>query len=537
MTGLKYVTDNSTDSAVELPKAAVNFLKFDNVETVEPDDFRRPAAEIREKAAGLSSNFKRKLTNELKKAYTGDGGAASKKIEEEAELLGYDALDVVIPPYNLSYLTKLYEVSAPHHAAVDAKVANIVGLGYSLVETNETKRLFENTKSDTATDKARKKLTAHRDEMSDTLDKFNKEDSLDEIFIKVWRDYEVTGNGYLEVGRKKDGTIGYLGHIPAQTMRIRRQRDGFVQVTGYKVQFFANFGAGVDDKGKKKAIANPVGGGTPNEVVHIKRYSPTSGFYGIPDIVAAQQALAGNEFIARFNLDYFENKAVPRHVITLKGATLGSEYQRNLLEFFETNLKGQNHRSLFVPLPGDTQDSKVEFDIKPVEVGIQDASFINYRKANIDDILMVHRVPLSKISSADVNLATAADADKTFKEQVCGPEQRIFQKKVNLIIKELTTALELVFNEMTLTSEDIQSQIDDRNVGNGTVTRNEVRAKRGHPAVAGGDEPVDPTAKDKIAEKAANDNAERQRDKDRVANASDSKSAPRNPKGAGRQQE
>lgn len=45
--------------------------------------------------------------------------------------------------------------------------------------------------------------------------------------------------------------------------------------------------------------------------------------------------MAGNEFAGKYNLDYFENKAVPRYIITVKGAKLSTESERKLLEFFK----------------------------------------------------------------------------------------------------------------------------------------------------------------------------------------------------------
>jgi phage portal protein BeeE len=274
-------------------------------------------------------------------------------------------------------------------------------------------------------------------------------------------------------------------------------------VSGFDVQFFANYGAHLDENRQPtgKAVTNPLGGGDPNEVLHIKKYSPTSTFYGIPDIVAAQQAVAGNEFAARFNLDYFENKAVPRYAIILKGATLGSAAETRLLSFFDTDLKGTNHRSVYIPLPGDTADNKVELKLEAIEAGIQDSSFNNYRRANLSDILMAHRVPVTKISVAEgASLAVAKDADKTFKEQVCGPEQSVFEKKLNRIIKELTDKLDISLNEMTLTDENTQSQIDERRRKTGVETANEQRIRRGDPAVEGGDELFDMNAALKLGQ-------------------------------------
>jgi PBSX family phage portal protein len=496
-------------------------------EVVNTDRFAKSAEDLRA-VSGTTPAFKRRTTNEIKKFQQGIGDAKTKQIHEKEFLTGYDMYEVVEPPYNLDYLAKLYEISAPHFAAVNAKVANIVGLGYKFVESNKTKKALERLQDNANKLKAaRNKLDDHREELHEMLESINEEDTFTEVLIKVWRDYEVTGNGYLEVGRKKDGTIGYLGHIPAQTMRIRKKRDGFVQLSGFDVQFFAHFGHG-DER-------NPIGGGKPNEVIHIKKYSPTSGYYGIPDIVAAKQAVAGNEFAARYNLDYFENKAVPRYAIILKGATLSPQAEANLLSFFQTGMKGVNHRSIYIPLPADTQDSKVELKLEAIEASVQDSSFNNYRKANLADILMAHRVPVSKVSTAEgASLAIARDADKTFKEQVCAPEQRIFEKKIAKIIKELTDAFVWELVQMTLTDEDTQSKIDERRIKTGVETANEQRLRRGLPGHENGDELVDLNAKDKIAQAQAEERAVRERDSARSAGATDSAGEARSPQGEGR---
>lgn len=538
----------------EVAYAGLLSIKRTSVESTDP--FTRPASELKD-MDGVEPGFKRSVTSQIKKYRRGDGGAETKTIHEDSYLTWYEPLDIIEPPYNLDYLARLYESpsASAHAAAVNAKVANIVGLGYKFIENFKTKRNLERIADDKEkTKRTRRKLNEHRDELYDLLDKFHEEDAFIETLIKVWRDYEVTGNGYIEVGRKKDKTIGYVGHVPAQTVRIRRKRDGFIQSNGFKIQFFAQFGHADD--------TNPVGGGTPNEIIHIKKYSPNSGYYGIPDIISALNAVAGNELAARFNLDYFENKAVPRHVIILKGAKLGNQAENALLTFFETSLKGQNHRSLYIPLPGDSADNKVEFKIEPVENGVQDASFVNYRRANLSDILMAHRVPISKVSTAEgASLALARDADKTFKETVTGPEQRVFEKKLNRIIKELSDAFELKLEEMTLTDENTQSQIEERRRKTGTETANEQRNRRGMPAIEGGDELFDMNAAQKVAEMSdkttrrgqdkqveakqqaasaggananGNPSGTRQRDTQRSANATDSAGEARNPKGEGR---
>lgn len=503
-------------------------------ETAGADPFNVPVEELKGSLSGLTPVFKRQVTGQLKKVYRGQGGAESKKIELDV-ISGYNAFEAVSPPLNLDYLARLYEVNSAHYAAVNAKVANIVGLGHKFTETSKTKRALEDLEGNAERlTKVRRKLSRVRDELYDLFDSLNEEDTFTETLVKVWRDYETTGNGYIEVGRKRDGTIGYIGHCPSISIRIRKKRDGFVQIISNRAVFFRNFGDGNKLRENYKdvpPINDPFGGdGNPNELIHFKKYSPTSGFYGIPDVIAAKNSVAGNEFASRFNLDYFENKAVPRHVITLKGARLGTATETALMQFFETGLKGQNHRSLYIPLPPDTADNKVELKIDAVEAGIQDSSFKNYDKSNINNILMAHRVPITKVSMADgASLAVARDADKTFKEQVCGPEQTIAEKKINRLVKEFTDAFEIDLNEMTLTDADTQSKIDERDIKNQIRTPNEVRATRGLPGLKGGDKVVEIKPQQK-----ADANATRTRDATRSANATDSAGAARNPKGDGR---
>ena len=520
------MADDWLDDLPEIDQFGVSYARSTKKESVDP--FLQDFEKVKE-LGGTTPAFKRQVGRKMQKFQRGLDGAESKRVETEI-VSAYNAFDVVLPPYNLDYLAKLYEVSAPHYAAVNAKVSNIVGLGYKLVETNRTKRRIEELEGNQEKVKTiRRKLMRAQDALLELLETMNEEDTLTEILVKVWRDYETTGNGYLEVGRKRDGTIGYLGHVPSITMRIRKQRDGFVQIIGKDTVFFRNFG--------DTTTTNPFGNDPdPNEVIHIKKYSPTSTYYGVPDIVAATSAVAGNEFAAKYNLDYFENKAIPRYAIISKGVKLGGPVQNALLSFFETGLRGENHRSIYIPLPDDTEKSKKEIKFEAIEAGAQDSSFKTYKKENLNEILMSHRVPISKIGLAEgVSLAVARDADKTFKEQVCAPEQRIFEKKFTKVLKDLgVDTFEFKLNEMTLTDADTQSKIDERMVKTGIWLPNEPRVRDGMPAIKGGDERVDLNAKDKIAQAQAEATTQRQRDSVRSAGATDSAGEARNPQGEGR---
>jgi hypothetical protein len=102
------------------------------------DDFAKKSEDLRY-LRGTDPGFKRSDTAKMKKFQRSrDEQTQSKQINEKVFYSGYDTYEVVIPPHNLDSLCKLYEISAPHYAAVNAKVANIVGLGYKFIETNKT---------------------------------------------------------------------------------------------------------------------------------------------------------------------------------------------------------------------------------------------------------------------------------------------------------------------------------------------------------------------------------------------------------------
>jgi len=526
---MEFIDDNGSQQ-IELSNVS-DWMKFNNpIDKVTEDPFKIEGEEL-SKITGLGTAFRRKMGREFSKRFQGLDGAQTQQNLMQQAITGYAMFDLVEPTYNLDYLSRIYEISPYNYAAINAKVSNIVGLGFDFVETRKTKDAFDGISNDVQLERARRKLNRMRQDLHDWLEDCNEEETFKETLIKFYTDVEATGNGYLEIGRTTSGKIGYIGHIPAKTMRVRRLRDGFIQLLYGKAVYFRNF--------SDQETINPIAGqeDRPNEIIHYKKYTPTNNYYGIPDIVASQNAMVGNEFAGKYNLDYFENKAVPRYIITVKGAKLSPESERKLLEFFQVGLRGKNHRSLYVPLPADSPDSKVEFKMEPIEAGSQESSFNKYRQANRDEILLAHRVPINKIGVPEgVSLANARDADKTFKEQVCRPAQDILEKKLNKIIEEMTDALALKFNELTLTDEDTQSKIDERYLRMQVVTPNEIRIRMGLNPMDGGDEVVQLKPQQQ-AEVRAQAGQTRTRDAARSANSPDVSGEGRNAQGDGRQVE
>jgi len=471
------------------------------------DPFNKAWSELKS-YNGLDNNFRRRTSRLIDKAdkmnptqgyldsaraeQSGIDGAKSKEINPGTVYRnGYGLFDVITPPWNVYELANYYDTSFANHAAIDAKVENIVGLGYDFEVSQSTMLRLESNKDKDQVSRARNRIERAKIEMHEWIESLNDDDSFTTTMMKVYTDVQAVGNGYLEVGRTTRGEIGYIGHIPATTMRVRRLRDGFVQIIGQKV-------------------------------------SPLNTFYGVPDIMSAINSLHGDQLASQYNIDYFSNKAVPRYVVTLKGARLSADAEDKMFRFLQTSLKGQSHRTLYIPLPGDSDTNKVEFKMEPIENGVQEGSFERYRNQNRDDILVAHQVPLSKIGGGDSgSIAAALAQDRTFKEQVARPAQKELEKTLNKIIKEKTDVLVLKFKELTLTDEIAQSQILERYVKAQVMLPNEARSALGLPQREGGDEPFQPKPQD---------TTDRARDGERLNNQSDGDAtlSGRNPKGEGR---
>lgn len=445
-----------------------------------PDPFAKKWEELKS-LDGTTTSFKRRTT------YKANNAGSKKLTEGNLYLTGYDVYDVMLPPYHLESLAQFYELSYANHTAIDTKVANIVGLGshWEMSPSAIAKLSTKTTEEQVAA--ARRKVERVKMQLDEIFNQIVPDDTFIGVLEKVLTDIESTGNGYLEIGRKSNGAIGYIGHIPSTTIRVRRLRDGFVQIVGKDIVYFRNFQA---------KNTNPLTTDRkPNEIIHFKNYSPLNTYYGVPDAISVIDALNGDGYANKYNVDYFQNKAVPRYIVTLKGASLSPDSEEKLFKFLQTDLRNQNHRTLYIPLPSDSLGEKIEFDMKAIEAGIQDSSFEVYHKQNRNDVLMAHQVPLSKLGMAEGGFAGALASDRAFKEQVARPKQRMLEKLINKIVREFTDIVVFKLNELTLTDEQAEAQIYEKYVRNKIMVPNEVRNKLGLPPIPGGDKPVELTAR------------------------------------------
>ena len=139
---------------------------------------------------------------------------------------------------------------------------------------------------------------------------------------------------------------------------------------------------------------------------------------------------------------------------------------------------------------------------------------------------MAHQVPLSKLGSPDAaSVASAMSQDRTFRDQVCRPMQKMLENVISKIIKEFTDMIELKFEEVNIVDEVQRSTIHKTYSDMNVMKPNEIRAEIGMPAIKG----LDDEQKKQQAQSIAD------RNNQRIQQASDNPNAAvgRNPKGSG----
>jgi hypothetical protein len=171
--------------------------------------------------------------------------------------------------------------------------------------------------------------------------------------------------------------------------------------------------------------------------------------------------------------------------LIVKGAKLSAASERRILEFFRKEVRGKHHGTLYIPVPAP-MGTNVDVQLQPVENSIQDSSFSNYHELNVRDIITAHRVPPSKILGGG-SMASAREENKTFVENVCRPEQRRVEKKLNRIVMEMTDMIRFNFKEYDLVDEETKSRIHDRYIRLGVISPNEARSDLGLPPRPDGD--------------------------------------------------
>ncbi|WP_255170109.1 phage portal protein [Natrononativus amylolyticus] len=348
------------------------------------------------------------------------------------------------PPVDPVVLSRLLEENTTHAKCCYVKARNVAGYGFDLVPHPETDSPSEEQRETAEEfwfgDNSVWQVGPDHQERATATD----------VLQMGWLDYEAVGWLTLEPLIQMDGTPVGMAWVPAMTVRKRRTHDnqgnkvahGYVQLIDGNSRYF---GVAGDRYADEPIFVDTVNGsfGTSvdnpaTELIFKRNASPLHRHYGTPDIIPARRAVRGKKAAEEYNIQFFENDAVPRMAVIIEGGELTDKAFETLDEIINESASGGSHRTLLLEVerlaqePGmmnlqDGYDAKdVSIRIEPMTVGTEeDASFLGYQDHTEHDILQAHEVPpvVGNVLKSGAFSTDTDDQRKEFADSVIGPKQ------------------------------------------------------------------------------------------------------------------
>lgn len=391
------------------------------------------------------------------------------------EALKQNAGQIIQYPYgiDLATIAMLYDQDPTHRACCNLKAHAVIANGYRIIRR----------------DGAAKSPPAKMREAFESLF----DNGLEDFVVRVALDFEALGNGYIEVirdntGRVRDpeklGAVVGLRHVPAHT--VWRLSPGspegdFVQVYGTEKVYFREFGS-VEHQNL-------------NEMIHLREYTPSSYWYGVPPIWAALRAVLANRQLVENLIELLESKGVSRHLLLMDGAEsfIDTTDEDTINQYVNQLLAENGRKFLVIGTPSDTKSQVV-----PLRENMPLRDMEIFRASNRDEIARVHGVPLRLIqiiTGGQTGGATESEAEfDLFKRLVLRPRQNMWERvfaQAFLSANAKWAQWKIELNDVDLSDFLRQQQANVAYIRTGVYTINEVRNRLGmDPVPKGGDVPI-----------------------------------------------
>lgn len=455
----------------------------------------------------------------------GELNKASTQGTDDETSFAVESLDLVPPPYDLKFLSDLNTISVTRRACIDALSVNTAGLGYRIKRVDPE---ADETDRDDVSDLVKEVLEMLAAKGGQSFAK---------LIESVKYDEESNGNGYIEVSRNRKGEIDGLYHIPSHTVRVKKDRSGFVQIiqNGTKKIPFYNFGNKVELKEDGTIEMIPDRDRNINELIHFKLYSHRSAYYGVPRDISAIPTIMGDEAAREYNNKFFKFAATPELALVFEvdaasiptyvgdqpvKVEIDPNTKREIEEHFRRNLAAKTFEPAIFHLPPG-----VKLKIEKLSEPQKDSGWTTFRKNNKSEIREAFRTPGVIVGGADTTYATAAVEKSIYLEQVIAPEQERYEQMLMslfwpelVMIPDKVVAAEMAedgdlsikptiqvspddgigvdpniwrldFKEMSVADKAVDAQVHNVYATLGAITINEIRMQLNMKPLPDGDKP------------------------------------------------
>lgn len=361
-----------------------------------------------------------------------------------------NGLKVIEPRINLSLVHTLLFSNPWHYACVDAKASASTQLGYDIVSTRKMQKGVSNSEVS--------RFIAFEERV------FRKTGcSLSEIFRQISQDYFSIGNMCLEIVYQWGGEVDCVYPVSATTCLKHVDLPLIIQ-RSYPVEFsFTTFGERIAVMPRFMSELDPdeyrhlvpeehrSEVGFHEMVMEGNNVISTDPYYGTADILSSLPTLLGDNAADTYNLQFFRNNAIPRYAITIEGGRVTEEVANKIKRFLSTEIKGNAHRAIVIPLNRGFKATFTKLDASPNE-----ASFLAYKNMNRETICTIHKVPPAEIGlMEDANRSNSEQQSKNYLLKVIAPHQTRLASIMNNILGYGfgMSGVQFKWREIELTSE------------------------------------------------------------------------------------
>ncbi len=398
------------------------------------------------------------------------GGEPPRGASGQPVAFGSDLGGTIPLPFDGAAVARQYQEDPDIFIAVNAIVSAVCGRGYEIIGDD----------------------AAAREVVRAQFERLSEESPFLETLRQALIDFNLLGNGYLEVGRGKDDRPGGAWWAPATEVRLRKA-GGFTQTGGGRAVEFNPY---TPSEGRRRALrkAGEWKAGA-HELLHLRLANPNSRHYGLPPAYTVSKEIVADAACKDSNIALFQNGLCPDYAVLVRGGTLSDETATMVREYLQEAHQGpsRHHGFLVLEAAGGPNGITPEIELTPIQGRLSDMQWAKYRQMNMESKIRAFRVPMSKAGinqHGRLGEASSRGEDDTFKYQVVEPQQTLVERALTRMIADDLEApgVEFRFKELDVKDEWSRAQTASLLTGGKAVlTVNEARSLLGLAPVEGGD--------------------------------------------------
>jgi HK97 family phage portal protein len=265
---------------------------------------------------------------------------------------------------------------------------------------------------------------------------------------------DVTGNTFWYVGNRNN-----LG----QPQEIWPQFTQFMKIIPDRQKFISHYEFSVDNMEKIRIEVK--------DIVQFKFASLKDAYWGLGPLQSCVLAADLSAGMNEYENSLMANRAMPDFAIVypVDAGTPGEPEQKRQDKQWFKRFGGKKKAGKPVHLYGGA-------DIKPLSLSPKELNFLQGRRATLNEIAAVFGVPISKLTTEDVNRANAEAGDYSYMKDTILPRLRKVEQKINeKLIPMWDTNLFCAFDNPVPEDKDFELKKTESNLRTGLTIVNEER--------------------------------------------------------------